>query len=316
MSRFYVGIDVGGTAIKFGIFDEKKILLDKFSIATNIVEKNNEKHLLNSIFVAIDDYCKSNKYKVKKNLIIGIGLTMPGPVVNNKLLHAVNINWKKKINIVSEIQKIFGKKIKVSVLNDANAAALGEYEKFLKAKYNSMALITLGTGVGTGVIINGKLIEGKSGIAGELSHIRIDYAEDALRCNCGNVGCVETVAGAVGLKKLYLKLKGNDNIQIKNLYEPISAKGIIDKAKERDELANAALDKSFGYVSDLIVILMHVYEPEVVVIGGGLSNAGTFITKIIEKHLHEKIFMTKTFPKIIIAKLKNDAGIYGAVSKF
>ena len=399
-NKFYVGVDVGGTSVKLGIFSENKKLLDKFAIDTVIRKSNNEKLLLNDIFEAIENYCKNNNYGVAKNKIIGIGFAVPGPVVDNQLLHAVNINWKKKYDIVKEIKNRYGKKIKVSVLNDANAAALGEYVETLKGKCNSMALITLGTAVGTGIIIDGKLVEGKTGIAGEISHIRVDYSDDAFKCSCGNVGCVETMAGSKGLINIYNRLKnGNttndieenelneedyneyaknvinylpmseklkdsisdelknrvfkkidmsdfsmsniertmisemdklfeeiiNNESIKNEIEKIvkngkiedviTAKEIIDKAKDGDKIAYEAIDKSLDCVSRLIAILMHVYEPEVVVIGGGMSNAGTFITNIIEKHLKEKIFMTKTLPKIIIAKLKNDAGVVGAVER-
>lgn len=398
--KFYIGVDVGGTSVKIGIFSENKKLLENFSIDTVIRKSNNEELLLNDIFNAIEAYCENNKYGVTKRKIIGIGFAMPGPVVDNQLLHAVNINWKKKYNIVSEIKNRYGESVKVSILNDANAAALGEYVETLKGKYNSMALITLGTAVGTGIIIDGKLVEGKTGIAGEISHIRVDYSDDAFKCSCGNVGCVETLAGSKGLINIYNKLKNENStsdieenelddknyeeyakkvisnipmseelsnsisvelkdrvfkkiddsdfsmtnieqIMIKEmdklfeeiindesikseikkiakngkLEDVITAKEIIDSAKAGDKIAYASIDKSLDCVSRLIAILMHVYEPEVVVIGGGMSNAGTFITDIIEKHLKEKIFMTKTLPKIIIAKLKNDAGIVGSVGK-
>ena len=355
-----------------------------------------------NIFEEIEKYCDKNKFGLKKNKIRGIGFAMPGPVVNNQLIHAVNINWNKKYDIVRATKKRFGQNIKVVVLNDANAAALGECVETLKGKYNSMALITLGTAVGTGIIIDGKLVEGKTGIAGEISHIRVDYSDDAFKCSCGNVGCIETMAGSKGLINIYNKLKNENstsdisdiekdvlgdkkyeeyakkvisnipmseelsdsisvelkdrvfkkiddsdfsmtNIEqiminemdklfeeiinderikseiekiVKNgkLEDVITAKEIIDNAKAGDEIAYAAIDKSLDCVSRLIAILMHVYEPEVVVIGGGISNAGTFVTNIIEKHLKEKIFMTKTLPKIIIAKLKNDAGITGVIA--
>lgn len=336
--KYFIGVDVGGTSIKFGIFKglEKK-LIDKFSIDTVKVSKDNEKHLTNYIFDTIENYCNNNKHAVAKNKIVGIGFAMPGPAVNNQLFRAVNINWEKKYDIVKATKKRFGSGVDVCVLNDANAATLGEYNKTLKGKYQSMALITLGTAVGTGIIINGKLIEGRTGIAGELCHIRLDYSDNAFECTCGNHGCSETLAGTKGLKNIYFRLCANAGLDIMcqtigaihhesdeekkistenvKLEDVITAKYIIDKAKAGDKIAYKAIDTSIGYVSDLIAILMHVYEPEIVLIGGGISNAGTFITDMIKKHLKEKVFMTKTLPKIIIAKLKNDAGIYGAVAK-
>ena len=342
-NSIYIGIDVGGTAIKFGVFEyisakskklhsldvKDKRLMDKFSVDTFLVKEDNEKHLMNYIFDVIDNYCKNNHLGIDKKQIKGIGFAVPGPVVNNKLLHAVNINWTRKCDIETMVKERYGKNIKVKVLNDANAACIGEYEYAFKDKYNSMCLITLGTGAGTGIIIDGKLIEGKSGIAGEISHIRIDYSDEAKKCNCGNVGCIETVASCRGVIEVYnrivAKSKKMQNIVVEddvvkksevineNLDELYSTKEIINRAKAGNVTAEKALNISLGYVSSMIAILMHVFEPEVVVIGGGMSNAGAFITNIIEKHLKEKIFMTKTFPKIVIAKLKNDAGIIGAV---
>lgn len=308
--KFYIGVDVGGMSIKIGIFNEKKKLLDKFSINTVIRQINNEKLFLNDIFEEIEKYCNNNKLGLKKNKIKGIGFAMPGPVVNNQLIHAVNINWNKKYDIVRATKKRFGQNVKVVVFNDGNAATLGENSYTLKNKYKSMCLITLGTAVGTGIIINGELIEGKSGIAGELSHIRIDYSTDAKRCACGNVGCIETLAGTKGLKNIYKSLLGKVKWD-----DSIDAKTIIDRAKAKDKIAIKAVETSFDGISSLIAILMHVFEPEVVVIGGGMSNAGKFIIDLIERHLKEKIYMTKKLPKIVLAKLKNDAGIYGAIER-
>lgn len=308
--KFYIGVDVGGTSIKIGIFDSNKKLLDKFSMDTVIRKTNNEKLFLNDIFDVLESYCQGNKLKLTKNKIAGIGFAMPGPVVNNQLIHAVNINWNKKCDIVKATKKRFGQSVKVVVLNDGNAATLGENSYTLKNKYKSMCLITLGTAVGTGIIIDGKLIEGKTGIAGELSHIRLDYSKDAMPCACGNRGCIETMAGTKGLKNIYARLLGKEK-----LADTVNAKMIIDKAKAKDKIASEAIDMSFDCISSLIVILMHVCEPEVVLIGGGMSNAGKFIIDLIEKHLKEKVFMTKTLPKIMLAKLKNDAGMYGVVSR-
>ena len=308
--KFYIGVDVGGMSIKIGVFNEKKKLLDKFSINTVIRQTNNEKLFLNYIFEEIEKYCDNNKLGLKKNKIKGIGFAMPGPVVNNQLIHAVNINWNKKYDIVKATKKRFGQNVKVVVFNDGNAATLGENSYTLKNKYKSVCLITLGTAVGTGIIINGELIEGKSGIAGELSHIRIDYSADAKRCACGNVGCIETLAGTKGLKNIYKRLLGNVKWD-----DTIDAKTIIDRAKAKDKIAAKAVDMSFDCISSLIAVLMHVFEPEVVMIGGGMSNAGKFIIDLIERHLKEKVFMTKKLPKIVLAKLKNDAGIYGVVER-
>jgi glucokinase len=307
LKKFYIGVDVGGTSIKFGIFDGNKKFIEQFSVVTEFRTKNAEKAIAEDMLNAIERYCDKNEYGVTKSKIAGVGFAIPGPVVNNQVLRAVNINWKKKFDLVKATKQRFGNKVNVKVYNDANAAALGEYKMTLKSKYKSICLMTLGTAVGIGIIINGKLIEGKSGVAGELSHLKVDFSEDAMKCNCGNTGCLETVTGGRGIANVYNKMYNTNTAH--------GAQDVIRHAKEGDEKALAALEKSLDYLSMVISIIMLVYEPEIILIGGGVSNEGTFITNIIMKHLKEKVFITKTFPKIIIAKLKNKAGFYGAVSE-
>lgn len=307
LKKFYIGVDVGGTTIKFGIFDGNKKFIEQFAIETEFREKNAEKAIAKDMLNTIEKYCDDNEYGVDKSKIAGIGYAIPGPVVNNQVLRAVNINWKKKYDLVKETKKRIGSKVNVRVYNDANAAALGEYQKTLKGKYKSICLMTLGTAVGIGIIINGKLIEGKSGVAGELSHLKVDFSENAMKCNCGNTGCLETVTGGRGIANVYNRMYNTDTAH--------GAQDVIRRAKEGEEKSLAALEKSLDYLSMVISIIMLVYEPEIILIGGGVSNEGTFITDIIMKHLKEKVFITKTFPKIMIAKLKNKAGFYGAVSE-
>ena len=304
-NKFYIGVDVGGTTIKFGVFNRNKKLLDKFSVETEYREKNAEKLLVKDILNGIENYCEKKSFGISKRNIAGIGYAIPGPVVNNEILRAVNINWRKKYDIVKATKEKFGQKLKVIALNDANAAALGEYKK-LHGKYKSLCLLTLGTAVGTGVIINGKLVEGKTGIAGELSHLKVDFSPEAIKCKCGNTGCLETVTGGCGIANIYNRM-----------YHTNWAKGaqeVIRNAKNGDEKAITALEKSLDYLSMVISLVMLVYEPEIILIGGGVSNEGTFITDIIKKQLKSKVFMTNTLPKINIAKLKNEAGLYGVVA--
>ena len=306
--KYYFGVDVGGTSIKIGMFgqndQEEKKFLTQFSITTTIFAKNVEKKLIEEIIESIEDFCE--KKKISKNKIAGIGFAIPGPVVNNIVLKAVNINWTKKYDIVSAVRKKFGKNINVDVLNDANAAALGEYKFYLKSRYDSICFITLGTGIGAGIIINSKLIEGITGTAGELGHVRVDFSKKALKCNCGNIGCLETVASANGIANIYKRLFGSKS--------KIGTKEIVKRAKNGDEKAMTTLEVSFDYLSQCISTLINTYEPEVVLIGGGVSNGGKFIIDIIKKHLKEKVFMTKKLPILKIAKLKNKAGMYGVVA--
>lgn len=308
--EYYVGVDVGGTTIKFGIFglDRKNIkkLITQYSFKTQYRKYNSEKLLTKDMLDSIDNFFRTNSFGITKNKLKGIGFAIPGPVVNNRIIRAVNINWKKNYNLEQETKKRFGKNIKVLIYNDANAAAIGEYKFNIKNKYKSVCLFTLGTAVGAGIIIDGKIIEGRSGIAGELSHLKVDYSESALKCKCGNIGCLETVAGGRGIANVY-------NMMYKtNIMN--GAKDVISLAKKGDAKAMAALTKSLDYLSMVIVVVMLVYEPEAILIGGGVSNEGSIITNIIKKQLKNKVFITKVFPKILLAKLKNNAGIYGSVA--
>ena len=308
-NKFYFGIDIGGTSIKFGLFVKNNAntkLLTQFSIPTTFRKKNAEKELTNDIFNAIDNFINTNKFGLNKNNIFGIGYAIPGPVVKNKILKAVNINWNKDYDL-EKITKIkYGRNLNVKILNDANAAAIGEYNFSLKSKYNSICLLTLGTAVGVGIIIHKQIVEGNSGIAGELSHIKVDFTKNALNCNCGNTGCLETVTGGKGIENIYNRLYSSKNHK--------NCKKIFDDAKNGNKKAIKALNVSFDYLSYIISILMHVYEPEVIIIGGGVSKNGKIVTDIIIKHLREKVFITKKFPKICLARLKNKAGMYGIVA--
>ena len=303
---FYIGVDVGGTTIKFGVFDNNKKLIDEFHIITQFRKTSAEKMIVKDMLDNIGSYLMTNNLGLNKNNLLGIGFAIPGPVVNNTIIRAVNINWKKKYDIVKATKARFGSKIKVAVLNDANAAALAEYKITLKEKHKSICLLTLGTAVGTGIIIDGKLIEGKSGVAGELSHVRVDFSKDAVKCKCGNIGCLETVTGGKGIANIYNRMYHTKDMK--------GAAEVIHLAKAGDKKALSALEVSLDYLSMIISIVMLVYEPEAVLIGGGVSNEGTFITDIITKRLKTKVYITDRFPKILIAKLKNKAGMYGVVS--
>ena len=305
-NKFYIGVDVGGTSIKFGVFDSNKKMIDEYHIVTQFRKTSAEKMIVKDMLDTIETYLNTNSNGVNKNNLVGIGFAIPGPVVNNKIIRAVNINWKKNYDIVKATKARFGNKIKVTVLNDANAAALAEYKITLKEKYKSICLLTLGTAVGTGVIIEGKLIEGGSGVAGELSHVRVDFSKDAVKCKCGNIGCLETVTGGRGIANIYNRMYHTNTMK--------GAAEVIALAKSGDKKAHLALETSLDYLSMIISIIMLVYEPEVVLIGGGVSNEGTFITDIITKRLKTKVYITNKFPKILIAKLKNKAGMYGVIS--
>ena len=309
--KYYIAVDVGGTNLKFGLFgsdnDSDRKLIAKFSCDTVIEKKDSERKLVNYIHDIIDKILADNLYGLNQKRLVGIGYAIPGPVIDNKVLLAVNINWKKKFDIVRATKNRFGSKVRVSVLNDANAATLGEYKYGLKGKYKSLCLLTLGTAVGGGIIIDGKLIEGKNGIAGEFGHIRVDFSKDAIKCNCGKRGCLERVASGRGIAEIYNKMYHTNVMK--------NAQDVIEKAKKFDKKALKSLNISLEFLSMVISVIIHSIDPEIILIGGGVSNAGKFIIDIIKKNLKEKIRITNENTNIMIAKLKNDAGLYGAVAK-
>ncbi len=302
MREYIIGVDLGGTSIKFGKFDLDGMLIEKWSIRTN---KND-----NGDFI-IREIGNSIKEHVEVSKILGIGFGVPGPVKNNVVLHCVNIGWGRK-DIELEMHYILNDdQIVIKVANDANAAAAGEMYKGVAQGYKSLVMFTLGTGVGGGLIIDGKLIEGVHGAGGELGHIVVD-TQHKFKCNCGKRGCLETVASATGIVRLakhYLSTS-KEPTPLRKFFN-FSAKKVIDFAKDGDPFCVKVIDESMAYLAmELSAICLSV-DPEIVVIGGGISNAGEFIIEKLEKHFLEDIYPFILESNIKLASLGNDAGIYG-----
>ena len=307
MEKYYIGIDLGGTTAKFGLFNTADKLLHSFSMPTNFINKNPEKFLLDNMSETIISNLKKFNNKIKLKQLIGIGIGIPGPAIKDKfVLNAVNINWNKKFNIENEFRKRLHKDIKVFVNNDANIAALGEYYFGSGKKDNSICLIIIGTGLGMGIVVNGNIIEGASGQAGEVGHIKVDYSENAFRCNCNNYGCLETVSSGTGIVNVYNRLDPN------NIDEYINSKDIFDKYKKNDKRAVTAINESMSYLVKTMYMIERVLNPDCFIIGGGVSNADKDLLKILNDLIEQNKVNTWSKPKIKIAKLKNKAGIYGA----
>jgi len=302
VSEFIYGIDIGGTTIKIGLFSKLGTLINKWEINTNTT--NFGKNILNDIATFI----KSNEVPLEK--VIGYGFGVPGPVIDTTVLNCVNLGWnqvdiKKELSTVLQNENIF-------VANDANAAALGETKNGASKGFKDSVMITLGTGVGSGVIIDNKIITGSNGAAGELGHIKLIH-DNGLPCGCGNNGCLETVASATGLKNITCHLL-NDSKKISTLKcsKELNAKMIFDAANNMDELAITAIDRFTYYIATAIQIITVSVNPEIVVIGGGVSKAGEPLLNKIINHFKNIGFSSVKDTKIVLAKLGNDAGIYGA----
>lgn len=303
MRKYNFGIDIGGTSIKIGLFNKDGNLLNIWSIKTN--RNNSGKFILSEIAMFI-------KKQVDVSEIQGIGFGVPGPVSKNLVYSCVNLGWGLT-DIVSEFKELVkDDNITIKVANDANLAAAGEIFKGVASGYQNAFMITLGTGIGGGVIIDGAVVDGINGVAGEIGHTHIDHLFE-LPCNCGKTGCLETVSSATGIVRLakeYLKIKDTPS-KLRN-YEFFSAKKVIDFAKAGDELAIEIIDKSMEYLARVLAKVSYIINPDIFIIGGGISNAGDYIIDKITKHYYSLVKPFISHTNFEIATLGNEAGIYGA----
>ena len=304
MKKYIYGFDIGGTTIKIGLFDVSGNLLKKWEINTNKTDKGT--HILEDIFQAIKNH------QVNLEEVLGYGFGVPGPVIAGLVVKGVNIGWEN-YNLKTEFSRLTKSDL-VFVENDANVAALGETWQGAGVGYQNSALITVGTGVGGGIVVDSKVIEGAHGSGGEIGHIRVIH-ENGLLCNCGNKGCLETVASATGIKNMFNTMLHTSNLssKLKDIDNP-SVKMIFDAAKDGDPLSLAVIDKTSYYLGYACQILSVITNPDIIIIGGGVSNAGDFFIDRIRSHFQQIAFNSVKGTLIVEAKLGNDAGIYGAAS--
>lgn len=305
MMKYCFGIDVGGTTVKCGLFDVKGVLLDKWEIPSR-TENGGEKILPD---VAETILHKIEEKGIDKAEVAGVGIGLPGPVDEEGVIAcAVNLHWGR-MDIVKELGERTGLKIKAG--NDANVAALGEQWKGGGVGYHNLVLLTLGTGVGGGIIINDKIFGGHQGAAGELGHVHVeDKITDS--CNCGSCGCLEQVASATGIVRLAreeLEVSSEDSILRQG---EVSAKTVFDAVKAGDVLAIRVAERFGFYLGKAAAIFANVLDPEAFVIGGGVSKAGEILLDFIQKNYVKYAFSTAKGVDFKLAMLGNDAGIYGA----
>lgn len=306
MSEICFGVDLGGTTIKIGLFDSEKGMLDKWEIPTR--KENNGSLILDDIANFIKKKMVEGSYRTEN--ISGVGIGVPGPVLpDGRIERCVNLGWE---NVY--VGKILSEKLGLPVIaaNDANVAALGEMWKGGGKGYQNLVMITLGTGVGGGIILNGKIVPGVNGAAGELGHLPVVYDETD-KCNCGKCGCLEQIASATGIVKQAKKiLEATEEPSKLRERKHLSAKEIFDAAKQGDKLASMAVDKLSLYLGIALAHVSGVIDPEIFVIGGGVSKAGTVLIESIQKYYKEKVYAGCRDSKFSLAELGNDAGMYGA----
>ncbi|QMS85921.1 ROK family glucokinase [Candidatus Xianfuyuplasma coldseepsis] len=302
MKPYVYGIDIGGTSIKFGLFNRQLQLEKKWEIPTN--SSNNGE----SIFGDIVDSIKMHTPDLSQ--IEGYGFGVPGPVLKNYVQMCVNLGWKN-VDLQDRLRDEL-KNDHIVVGNDANVAALGEAFLGAAKGRKNVAMLTLGTGVGSGIVVDGRLLEGHNGSAGELGHLTIPQ-EQPIACNCGKKGCLETVASATGIRNIYHRLN-EDFTGHSTLYDNdyVDSKAIFDAAKAGDKLAISVVDEAAYYIGYACHVLSVTTDPSVIVIGGGVSKAGEFLIEKVTNEFHRLVFQPTNDTVIVTAQLGNDAGIYGA----
>lgn len=305
MSQYCFGVDVGGTTIKMGVFDPEGKVLDKWEIPTRT--ENNGDKILPDIAAAVKN--KMEEMKIDKESVVGVGIGVPGPVNDDGVVFkAVNLGWDV-MNIKEELEGLVG--LPVSAGNDANVAALGEMWCGGGRGYNNMVLVTLGTGVGGGIILNGKILAGSTGAGGEIGHIHIKDDESDT-CGCGNRGCLEQYASATGIVRLANRKLASTNEDTVLRNEEISAKSVFDAVKAKDKVACEIAEEFGEYLGKGLSAIAAVVNPQAFVIGGGVSKAGDVLIDYITKYYDLYVFHACKNVAFKLATLGNDAGIYGA----
>lgn len=306
MKTYCFGIDVGGTSVKCGLFHTDGTLVEKWEIPTRT--ENNGQNILPDVAETIN--AKLAEKNIDKADVEGVGIGIPGPINSRgEAACAVNLYWG-----FTPVAQILGDftGLKAQAGNDANVAALGEAWKGAAAGAQNIIMITLGTGVGGGIIINGKILAGSHGAGGEIGHALVVRGEEE-KCNCGNHGCLEQYASATGIVRVAGRVlaASEDDSTVREL-QNITAKDVLDAFKAGDAVAVRIME----YVGDLlggaIAGFTTVVDPEAIVIGGGVSKAGQPLIDCIEKYYQRYAFSSCKETPIVLATLGNDAGIYGA----
>ena len=305
MKKYVFGVDVGGTTVKMGLFNVDGEVLNKWEIKTRT--ENGGEAILPDI--AASSLAKLEEKGIAKEEVAGVGIGIPGPINDEGVVpHTANLGWGYK-EVTKELEELTGLPCKGG--NDANVAALGEAWKGGAAGYSNVVMVTLGTGVGGGIIIGGKIITGSNGAGGEIGHLHVDDDIPG-HCGCGNKGCLEQVASATGITNLANQaLAASDKPSMLREGE-VSAKTVFDAVKADDELAKEIAERFGKYLGTALANITAIVDPQAIVIGGGVSKAGPILLEYVEKYYQKYCFKSCKNVKFALATLGNDAGIYGS----
>lgn len=305
VKEYCFGIDVGGTTVKCGLFHTDGRLEEKWEIPTRTGNQGAE--ILPDIAASILE--KMRERKISPQQVAGVGVDVPGPVNDRgEVPCAVNLHWGYK-HIVREMEELTGLPSKAA--NDANAAALGESWKGGAEGVDNVIMVTLGTGVGGGIIVDGKIVCGSHGAGGEVGHANVE-PEETDSCNCGNQGCLEQMASATGIVRLAKKELESSQEESLLRNGEVTAKAVFDAYKLQDGLADRVVKKFASYLGRGLAVFACVTDPEVILIGGGVSKAGEPLIEAVQKEYRKAAFSPCKETPIRLAVLGNDAGIYGA----
>lgn len=307
----YIGLDVGGTNIAGGLVDSLGNLLETYSIPTQVSLGYDQ--VVDNMAIVCKKLIEMNGDKVA---VKGIGIGVPGLADNHSgiVYECVNLLWKEPHNLREDLQKRVNLPVEIS--NDASVAAVAEFRKGALQNVRNGVLITLGTGVGGGIIVNGQPFSGSFGVGSEIGHMVV--GDNDYTCNCGRIGCLETFSSATAIIKHAQKqlASGRRSSYLESIgidADHIEAKHVIDGAKLEDPLCKDSFDRLVHYLVVGLINIVVFIDPEVVALGGGVAKAGDFLLNAIEKELDKhRIFRAAPSFKLELAQMGNDAGIIGA----
>ncbi len=308
MAKCIYGVDIGGTSVKMGLFDQEGQVLEKWEIPTR--RENSGEKILPDIASSIQ--AKNTEKGISIEDILGIGMGVPGPITEDgRVLKCVNLGWGI-FSVAEKVRELTGVE-KVKVGNDANVAALGEQWRGGGRGFDSIVMVTLGTGVGGGVVLNGKILTGANGAAGEIGHLPVKEGESRV-CGCGKKGCLEQYSSATGLMRKARELVENtDKPSMMRDYEQLTGKEIFAAYEAGDALAGEVVEEFAEFLGLGLAQVAQVLDPQAFVIGGGISKNGPVVTDVIKDRYAKNVMFALQGTEFRLAELGNDAGMYGAV---
>ena len=304
--QYGFGVDLGGTTVKIAYFDETGKMLHKWEIPTDRTDSG--KHILPDIAAAVRGYLQENN--LDDASIVGVGIGVPGAVTPDGIVNkCINLGWGV-FNIEKELSDLVGFPVKAG--NDATVAAMGECWKGGGQGCRSMVFATLGTGVGGGIVVDGKVIHGIHGAGGEIGHMVLNR-EETESCGCGKKGCVEQYCSATGIVRIAKQfLTRTDTPSVLRNIPELTCKDVFDAGKDGDSLALEILEQVYAYMGEFLANICNVVDPEAVVLGGGVSKAGQPLLDGVQRHFGKYVFHAVSGVRFALATLGNDAGAYGA----